>query len=62
MPEFDRGVNADLGTDELGGNMQKSPRPTDRMTDPIRETHSAWYPGRSGTRNGIVQLLNRPGC
>eukprot|EP01043_Picozoa_sp_COSAG02_P070648 COSAG02_NODE_12599_length_1520_cov_111.022519_1_plen_30_part_10 len=28
----------DLGTDALCGNMQKSPRPTDCMTDPIRET------------------------
>jgi hypothetical protein len=32
MPVFDRGVTAaDLGTDALGGNMQKSPRPTDCM-------------------------------
>eukprot|EP01043_Picozoa_sp_COSAG02_P046883 COSAG02_NODE_4432_length_5363_cov_9.899506_2_plen_31_part_00 len=28
--------------------MQKSPRPTDCMTDPIRETHVKSYPGRSG--------------
>ena len=45
----------------LCGKHAESGRPADWMTDSISETQSTGYPSLSGTQNGTVQPLSRPG-